>query len=133
MRMRLTVLALVLVLALALALLGGGAHAQALLLNGKFGYLGEYEFSAQVAADAGQAELSGPLTVRHVGLCTHNGPSEVSGQIKLRIAQVSSRVNATLLFDGHRCSFSGTLSQSSIGEMICADAAVPISLWSAGQ
>jgi hypothetical protein len=109
------------------------AQAGALQLAGKFGYLGEYEFSARVAAADGASDYSGPLLVRHVGLCTHDGPQQVSGEITLRVAQANARIQATLNFDGRRCTFSGALSPQAVGELVCADAAVPTSLWSSGQ
>jgi hypothetical protein len=41
---------------------------------GKTGYLGEYELSSIVSAQVanGRKEYSGPLAVKHVGLCTRD-------------------------------------------------------------
>ena len=111
------------------ALLGAAAQAQSLQLTGKFGYLGEYELSAQVAAQtAGAKDYAGPMTVTHVGLCTHDGPNQLEGRIKLQFAEAA--VTATLAFDGRECTFHGPLSQTGTGEMVCPGVAVPFSLWS---
>jgi hypothetical protein len=120
-------------IALLVAMLGASAQAQSLQVKGKFGYLGEYELSANVVAEAaeGKQEFSGPMIVRHVGLCTHDGPNQMDGQIRLQIAAASARVTATLLFDGRECTYSGRLSETDIGELTCPGAsAIPSSLWS---
>ncbi len=120
------------VLALLLVMLGVPARAESLQLSGKFGYLSEFELSARLAAPApNAAELSGPMTITHVGLCTHDGPQQVQGQIRLRFAGANAPVKATLVFDGHECTYSGQLSQSAIGEMNCPGVStLPFSLWS---
>jgi hypothetical protein len=107
------------------------ALADTLQLSGKFGYLGEYELSAEIPAQdsAGQTELSGPLIVKHVGICSHDGPDEVEGTISLRFAGAQRQVKATLVFDGHRCTFSGKLSETGRGELVCPGAAVPFAMW----
>ncbi len=70
------------------------------------------------------------MIVRHVGICTHDGPDQVDGQIRLQFAGATSQVTATLLFDGHQCSYRGRLSQSERGELVCPGAAVPFNMWS---
>ena len=76
-------------------------------------------------------ELSGALIVKHVGVCTHDGPDEVKGTISLRLAEASPpRVKATLVFGGHKCSFDGMLSKTEgAGELVCPGAAVPFAMW----
>jgi hypothetical protein len=103
------------------------AEAQSLILSGKFGYLSEYELTATLAATGAQG-YAGTMTVRHVGLCTHEGPPEVDGRITLKLAD--ARVTAVLSFDGRECTFIGTLSEADFGELACPGAAVPASLWS---
>ena len=119
------------VLALLLAMLGVSARAEPLQLAGKFGYLSEFELSARLAAPAPNAkELSGPMTITHVGLCTHDGPQQQQGLIKLQIAGAGAPVKATLVFDGHECTYRGRLSQAAVGEMDCPGiSALPFSLW----
>lgn len=120
------------VLALLLVMLGASARAEPLQLSGKFGYLSEFELSAQLSTPAPNAtELSGPMTITHVGLCTHDGPQQVQGQIRLRFAGANAPVKATLVFEGRECTYSGRLSQSAIGEMNCPGiSTLPFSLWS---
>jgi len=118
-------------LALPILFLGPPALADSLQLSGKFGYLGEYELSAEIPAQdsAGQTELSGPLIVKHVGVCTHDGPDEVEGTITLRFAGARQQVKATLVFGEHRCTFNGNLSETGRGELVCPGAAVPFAMW----
>ena len=54
---------------------------------GKTGYLGEYELSSIVSEQFanGRKEYSGPLAVKHVGLCTHDGPEETTAQIRFQV------------------------------------------------
>jgi len=59
--------------------------AQTLQIRGEAGYLSEYEMTASVSgqsAELGREELSGPLIVKHVGLCTHAGPDEMLGRLR---------------------------------------------------
>jgi hypothetical protein len=118
----------------ALAIDGAAAEPQTLQLGGQFGYLGEWELSAEVTAQppAARREYAGVLTMKHVGVCAVDGPEEKTGQIRLRMV-TSSRVRARLLFDGRECTYQGTLSAAQIGAMECADApdrqGTPISLW----
>jgi hypothetical protein len=120
------------IFALVLVTLGAPARADTLRLAGKFGYLSEFELSARLAAPAPNAkELSGPMTITHVGLCTHNGPQQQQGTIKLHIAGPRAPVKATLVFDGHECIYRGRLSQTDIGQMNCPGVdALPFTLWS---
>jgi hypothetical protein len=94
-----------------------------LRLYGKTGYLGEYELSATASEQIsnGKAEFSGPLVVKHVGLCTHTGPQEVTSNIKLQFAGSSQRVTAKLVFEGVDCTYQGVLTESYLGFMDCAD------------
>jgi hypothetical protein len=103
----------------------GTAHAQSFQLNGRFGYLNEYELSAEIAAQPAEdkPQYSGPMIVKHVGICTHDGPDQLSGQINVQFADARSRIDATLWFGGHRCTFRGTLSETNTGELICPGAA----------
>jgi hypothetical protein len=119
------------ILALPVAALALPAFAESLALNGKFGYLGEYELAAQVTAQAanGATEFSGPLTVKHVGICSHSGPDEVAGKISLQFADARSRVKATLVFGDHHCTYSGKLSETDGGELVCSGSAVPFNMW----
>jgi hypothetical protein len=108
------------------------AQAKSLQLVGYAGLLGEWELTATVTEDAhGWAkEFSGPLSMKHVGICTQDGPEEKSGEIRLQISALSSRLNATLLVEGVACSYSAGLSDPYSGMMACPDReAVPLKLW----
>ena len=63
------------------------AKAQSMQVYGKTGYLGEYDLSGTVSEQFanGIKEYSGPLAVKHVCLCTHDGPKETTGQIRFHV------------------------------------------------
>jgi hypothetical protein len=106
--------------------------AQSLQVYGKSGYLGEYELSASVSEQIadGRKEYSGPLVLKHIGLCTHDGPNEIAGRITMHVVGSSSRVHATLVFDGNECTYRGLLSPSYHGVMNCAGKpGIPLRLW----
>jgi hypothetical protein len=121
-------------LLLSIVLLGAlvaPARTQLLEVIGYSGYLGEWELIATVKeAGPGRKGYSGPLTMKHVGLCTQDGPEEKSGEMHLEISAASSRLDATLSVAGVECSYSGRLSDSYTGTMTCPDReAVPLKLW----
>lgn len=103
--------------------------AEPITLAGKFGYLNEYEVSARLGATDERGGYSGALLVRHVGLCSHDGPQEMAGEISLKQERAGAAVTAILAFNGRRCTFSGSLSEGATGELTCPDASVPASLW----
>jgi hypothetical protein len=119
-----------------MTLLAGGtmpAAARSMHVTGTAGYLSEWELSAEVTAaeSSGREQFSGPLTLKHVGLCSANGPEEKSGKIEFYISKSmwSSQIHGTLLINGKRCSYSGKLSGSSGGFMECSDGnGIPLTL-----
>jgi hypothetical protein len=118
-------------LPIVLGALAGPASAQSLQLLGYSGYLGEWELTATVAEVAsGRNEYSGAVTLKHVGICTQDGPEERTGEIRLRTTASRSKLNATLSVAGVECSYSGQLSDAYTGTMTCPDReAVPLRLW----
>jgi hypothetical protein len=105
---------------------------QPLQVIGYSGYLGEWELTATVTGTApgSTAEYSGPLTMKHVGICTQDGPEEKTGALRFQISASSSRLNATLSVAGVKCTYSGQLSDSYAGTMNCAGRqGVPLKLW----
>jgi hypothetical protein len=117
---------------LTLSILTVPTYAEPLEIHGTTGYAGEYELSGSVSEQDlnGKRELSGPLTVRHVGLCTHDGPKETVGEIRFELTQSSSRVTATLDFEGSKCTYKGMLSESYHGFMDCGrEGSLPVRLW----
>jgi len=106
--------------------------AQPLQVVGYSGHLGEWELTATVTETAGgpAGEYAGPLTMKHVGICTQDGPEEKTGALRLRISAASSRLNATLSVAGVECSYAGQLSDSYTGTMNCPGRpGVPLKLW----
>jgi hypothetical protein len=108
------------------------ARAQSLQVIGYAGVLGEWELTATVTEKASRRtkEFSGPLMMKHVGVCTQDGPEEKTGEMRFQISASSSRLNATLSIAGVECTYSGRLSDSYTGTMNCPDRqAVPLKLW----
>jgi hypothetical protein len=120
-----------LLLPIVLTALATPALAQSLQLIGYSGYLGEWEVTATVTEDtSARKQYAGPMTMKHVGICTQEGPEERTGKIRLRRSASLSRLNATLSVDGVECTYSGQLSDSYTGTMSCPDReAVPLRLW----
>jgi hypothetical protein len=119
-------------LPIVLGILASPASAQSLRVVGYSGYLGEWELTGTVTETASgpKKEYSGPLTMRHVGLCTQDGPEEKTGEMRLQISASSSQLNATFSVAGVECTYSGRLSDSYTGTMDCPDRqAVPLKLW----
>jgi hypothetical protein len=117
---------------LILTILAVPAGAEPLQIHGRTGYAGEYELSGSVSEQDlnGKKEFSGPLTVRHVGLCTHDGPKETVGEIRFELAKSSSSITATLDFQGSKCAYKGVLSESYHGFMDCGrEGNLPLKLW----
>ena len=118
-------------LLIALGALAAPARAQSLQVSGNAGVLGEWELSAVVAQTASRrnGEFSGPLTMKHVGLCTQDGPEKKTGEIRIQLSGSSSRMKATLLVDGVECTYSGRFSNAYTGVMNCPDRRpVPLTL-----
>jgi hypothetical protein len=117
------------------ALGASAVDARSLQIHGVTGYLSEYDLGASVSGEAskGIEELSGPLNIKHVGLCTHDGPNEMLSYLKLEFVNASVPVTATLSFDGHKCNYRGYLSESYIGVLTCTEGlSLPLRLWASG-
>ena len=119
------------VLLIVLSAVATPADAQSLQVTGYAGVLGEWELTATVTGTGSRTnEFSGPLTMRHTGLCTQDGPEEKTGDLRFQLSSASSRLNATLRVDGIECRYSGKLADSYSGTMTCPDRpAVPLRLW----
>ena len=94
----------------------------ALEVTGSSGFLGEWEVTATVTETAsGRTRFyRGPLILKHIGLCTQDGPVEKKGEMRLQIS-ASSQLNATLSMPGTECTASGPMSDSYNGTMTCSD------------
>jgi hypothetical protein len=118
--------------AMALLMFAGTAAAQPHEVFGQAGVLGEWEITATVTEGLhnGVKQFVGPLSLKHVGLCTVDGPEEKTGELRLRILSSSKSVEATLQFEDSECTFSGKLEETYDGVMTCPDKrAVPLNLW----
>ena len=120
-----------LLLSIGLVAIFAPAHTQPLEIVGYSGYLGEWELTATVTETApGRKGYSGPLTMKHVGLCTQDGPEERTGEVHLELSASSSRLDATFSVAGVECSYIGQLSGSYDGTLACPGReAVPLKLW----
>jgi hypothetical protein len=106
------------------------APAQSYSASGQVGYLQEWELKASLAktVTGGKVEYSGPLTLRHVGLCSTNGAEEKSGALTLRVSRSTAGVEGTLAMDGDSCRIVASASRSYSGLMSCRNGqGVPIS------
>jgi hypothetical protein len=105
------------------------AEAETLEVLGQAGVLGEWELTAKLTATGTPKEFSGPLVMKHVGVCTVDGPEQKTGEIKLQLSG-ASRVKATLLVDGIACAYAGRKSDSYSGVLRCrAQRDVPLLMW----
>ena len=118
---------------IALGALAAPARGESLQVTGYAGVLGEWELTATVVAEKASQrsrEYAGPLTMKHVGWCTQDGPEEKTGEIRLRISTLSSRLKATVSVAGVECTYRASLSDTYTGMMECPGrAAVPLELW----
>ncbi|MEP6723587.1 MAG: hypothetical protein ABJA77_19255 [Variovorax sp.] len=123
---------LTLVTLVTLATLATQVQAQSLQVIGYSGRLGEWELSADVTGTtSGRVKaFSGPLTLRHVGICTTDGSEQKTGEIRLQLSHSRSVMEATLWLDGAECRYSGRLAGRYTGSMDCPGRpAVPVTLW----
>jgi hypothetical protein len=115
-----------------LALLATPAGGQSREVLGYAGVLGEWELTATVTQTSswwGQ-KFSGPLTMKHVGICTQDGPEVKMGDIQLQLSPFSSRVQATISIAGEACTLSVDASPAAQGAMSCPGRRpVPLTLW----
>jgi hypothetical protein len=105
---------------------------RALEILGQVGVLGEWELTAKLDENASAAtkEYSGPLVMRHVGICTQDGPEERAGQIRLQLGTSGAQLKATLVVEGVECHYDGRKSHAYEGSMTCVGLeALPMMLW----
>jgi hypothetical protein len=121
---------LAIALGIAVGALSGTSVPPSLEITGYSGHLGEWELTATLAKTAAAREFSGPIRMTHTGWCSADGPEQKTGEMRITLARLSSRVDATLRIDGVECSYSGGLSDTHTGMMACPDRRpVPLMLW----
>jgi hypothetical protein len=101
----------------------GSAMAQSYSVNGQVGYLQEWEMKANLAKTITSSGVSydGPVTLRHVGLCSVNGPEEKSGVVRLMVSRRTSAVEGTLALKDDTCRIVASASKSHSGLLNCRD------------
>ena len=116
-----------LLLSAALLFAGNTASAQSLSVSGVAGYLSEWQLTAQLSPASANTEFAGPMSIKHVGLCTHDGPDEIITRLTLRtteakpwFAKSKSEIEATFVMDGAECTLAGSFSGTYRGSMNCA-------------
>ena len=110
-----------LLLLAALGALAAPARSESLQVTGYAGALGEWELTATVVtgkASQRTREYAGPLTMKHVGWCTQEGPEEKTGEIRLQISTLSSRLKATVSVAGVECTYRASRLPSSVRQQI---------------
>jgi hypothetical protein len=99
---------------------------------GQAGVLGEWELTGTLiesGSDPGK-EFFGPLKMKHVGICTQDGPEERAGEIRLQLAGQDAQVTADLVLDGARCSYTARKARAYEGTLSCTGrASVPLLVW----
>jgi hypothetical protein len=133
----LRVLASFLLFLVAVFLVGvaGAVSAQPLTVSGVAGYLSEWQLIGSVTETAG-GEFTGPLAIKHIGLCSHDGPQEEVTEIRLRTTGFDPRSRVpvpwsqvSFIMEGVTCAFGGRFSGTYTGFMDCAGAkGVPVTL-----
>jgi len=92
-------------------------------VTGQAGILGEWDLTATVTQrpDSGGRQWSGPLSMKHVGFCSVDGPEEKTGELRLLVSDRPGETSVTLLIDGMECTFKGRLADGEDGVMACPD------------
>jgi hypothetical protein len=106
------------------------ALAQSYSASGQVGYLSEWEMKASLARTVTSSgeDYSGPVTLRHVGLCSVNGVEEKSGTVRLTVSPRSSGVEGTLAMKDDSCRIVASASRGFSGLLNCRDGqGIPIS------
>jgi hypothetical protein len=104
---------------------------QAVEITGISGNAGEWELAATLSRRGDSRELTGSLTMTHVGWCIPDGgDQQKTGELSVKMARLSSAIEARLRVDGMECTYSGSLSDAYTGMMACPDRRpVPLLLW----
>ena len=104
------------------------ALGQSYSASGQIGYLQEWELKGSLAKSTTRSgtDYAGPVTLRHVGLCSANGVEEKTAVVRLKVS--SSRLEGTLAMDEDSCTIVA-LSPSYSGLLTCRNGqGVPFNL-----
>ena len=113
----------IVVSAMILTGLAAPSGAQTHAVTGQVGILGEWELTATVTAqtDGAARRWAGPLSLKHIGFCSTDGPEEKTGELRLQVSDPLHEANATLVIEGIACTFNGHLNDAYEGIMACPD------------
>ena len=106
------------------------AFGQSYSIEGHAGYLQEWEIKASLTKTVTSAgmDYDGPVTLRHVGLCSVNGVEQKSGVVRLKVSRRNTAVEGTLAMQDDSCRIVASASQAYVGLLNCRDGqGVPIS------
>jgi len=99
-------------------------------ITGISGNAFEWELTAKLTRVSDTRELAGPMKMTHVGWCIQAGPEEKMGEMRIRLAHLTSAIEARVIIDGVECSYTGTLTDAYEGSLSCPDRrAVQMLLW----
>jgi len=119
-----------LLVAISICFVAATAAAEPYAASGPVGYLQEWEFKANLAktVSGGRIVYSGPVTLRHVGLCSANGVEEKSGNMRLTMSRAPAAAEGTLALEGDSCRIVANQAPSYSGLLTCRNGqGVPIS------
>jgi hypothetical protein len=110
-------------LAIAACAASSVAVAQSYSTNGQIGYLQEWEMKGNLAKTATRtgANYAGPVTLRHVGLCSADGIEEKSGVVQLSVPPTKAGIIGTLAMKDDNCQILATAGQPYTGLLSCHD------------
>jgi hypothetical protein len=106
---------------LSIVLAAGSASAQTRTVADQSGMLAEWALTAEVTEETGSKQWTGPLTMKHVGFCSADGPEEEAGELRMTISEPPESIAATLTIEGVACTFNGKLSGTYDGVLRCPD------------
>ena len=130
MRVPIAMMTLIATCTIAPCMITVGAAAEPYAASGQVGYLQEWELKASLAktVSGGRVEYSGPVTLRHVGLCSVNGVEEKSGNMRLTMSRAPAAAEGTLAMAGDSCRIVANQAPSYSGLLTCRNGqGVPIS------
>jgi hypothetical protein len=125
-----TLLVSTLFVAISICIVAAAAAAEPYAASGQVGYLQEWELKASLAktVSGSKIEYSGPVTLRHIGLCSVNGVEEKSGKIRLTMSRTPAAAEGTLALEGDSCRIVANQAPSYSGLLTCRNGqGVPIS------
>ena len=98
--------------------LTGAASAQTHVVTGQAGILAEWDLTSTVT-EAPDGKWSGPLSMKHIGFCSADGPEEKIGELRMNLSEPAREVTATMTIEGDICTFHAPFADGYDGVMHC--------------